>query len=226
MPATQGSPPPGGWPTSADGDAEDADAEGDTYDLWSASPTDSTDVRDEGLRVGSFGFTDDSLVWTDSSNGAAGRVHVRDLATGDETSFDPHLGERCNLLGFSVAGEHIAMSQYCGTADDGVRDDRVQVVTTAGEPVVTIQDNGVDGGQLDADGRSLTLTAYDRDSGGTYVYDLEDGSLLRLSDASSSFTAASGPAPGGEFLWNSPAGRADPQFAYTGVEAHLSELIR
>ena len=38
------------------------------------------------------------------------------------------------------------MSQYCGTYDDGVRDDRVQVVTTDGEQVVTVQDSGVDGG--------------------------------------------------------------------------------
>ena len=37
VPATQGQPPEGGWPTGADGEAEDADAHGDTYQLWSVS---------------------------------------------------------------------------------------------------------------------------------------------------------------------------------------------
>ena len=48
-------------------------------------------------------------------NGAAGQVHVRDLATGEETSFDPGPGERCNLLGFGATDERIVMAQYCGT---------------------------------------------------------------------------------------------------------------
>jgi hypothetical protein len=34
VPATKGRPPEGGWPTGSDGDAEDADAQGDTYHLW------------------------------------------------------------------------------------------------------------------------------------------------------------------------------------------------
>ena len=58
VPATQGQPPEGGWPMGPDGEADDADAEGDTYRLWSASMTDASDVRDEGLTVGSFAFTD------------------------------------------------------------------------------------------------------------------------------------------------------------------------
>ena len=139
--------------------------------------------------MGSFDFTDDALVWTDSENGAAGRVHVRDLASGEETSFDPELGERCNLLGFDAEGDRIAMTQYCGTYDSGVRDDRVQVVTTDGEQVVTVQDSGVDGGQLVAGGDFLTLTAYERATGGTYVYDFEEGRLLRLSDGHSRGTS-------------------------------------
>ena len=40
-PGHPGQPPEGGWPTGPDGEAEDADAEGDTYDLWSVSLTDS-----------------------------------------------------------------------------------------------------------------------------------------------------------------------------------------
>ena len=89
-PRTQGKPPEGGWPTGSDGEADDANADGDTFHLWSVSPTDPTDVRDEQLSVGDVAFTDSAMVWTDSSNGAAGMVHVRDLTTGEETSFDPN----------------------------------------------------------------------------------------------------------------------------------------
>ncbi|WP_210504369.1 hypothetical protein [Nocardioides xinjiangensis] len=226
VPATRGKVPEGGWPTGPGGEADDADAEGDTFDLWSASLTDAGDVRDERLRVGAFDFDGDSLVWTDSSNGAAGRVHVRDLDTGEETSFDPRLGERCNLLGFDVAGDRIAMSQYCGTYGDGVRDDRVQVVTTDGEQVVTVQDDGVDGGRLVAGGDFLTLTAYGRASGGTYVYDIGGGRLLRLSEAHSSWAVGQGPAPGDLFLWNEPAGRVSEVFGRSGARAHVSEILR
>ncbi len=37
------------------------------------------------------------------------------------------------------------LSQYCGTYDGGVRDDRVQILTTDGDQVVTLQDSGIDG---------------------------------------------------------------------------------
>ena len=221
-----GDVPEGGWPMGPDGEADDADAEGDVRALWSMSLTDPDDVRDENLQVGSFAFDGDRLVWTDSSNGAAGRVHVRDLETGDETSFDPQLGEKCNLLGFDVADGRIAMSQYCGTYAGGVRDDRVQVVTTEGEQVVTLQDNGVDGGNLVGGGDFMTVVAYDRATSGTYLYDFEDGSLVRLSEGHSPWAAGSGPTPGDQFLWNEPAGRKVEMFGVSGSETHLSELIR
>jgi hypothetical protein len=221
-----GDVPEGGWPTGPDGEADDANAQGDVKALWSMALTDPADVRDEGLRVGDFGFDGDRLVYTDSANGAAGRVHVRDLATGEETSFDPQLGERCNLLGFDVAGGRIAMSQYCGTYADGVRDDRVQVVTTEGEQVVTVQDNGVDGGDLVGGGDFLTMTAYDRATSGTYLYDVDGGRLLRLSEGMSSFTVGQGPTPGDQFMWTTPAGGRDATFASKGAEVHLGEVIR
>jgi hypothetical protein len=211
-------------PKTAETRIADLGPDGRLYVLVPA--TDATDIRDERLRVGAIGFTDDSLVWTDSSNGAAGLVHVRDLATGEESSFDPELGERCNLLGFSVAGERIAMSQYCGTYEGGVRDDRVQVVTTGGEQIVTVQESGVDGGILGEDGDFLTLTAYDRATGGTYVYDFDEGQLLRLSDGTSSWTVGSGPTPGDQFLWSEHAGAKVSLFGRSGATVHLGELIR
>ena len=220
-----GEVPEGGWPTGPDGEAEDADAEGDVRALWSVSLTDPEDVRDEDLRVGSFGLDGDRLVWTDRTNGDAGTVHVRDLVTGEETSFDPRLGDRCNLLGFDVAGGRIAMAQYCGTYAGGIRDDRVTVLTTDGDPVVTLQDNGVDGAHL-VGGHHLLVSAHDRATSGTYLYDVASGDLLRLSDGISSWAAGEGPTPDGQFLWNEPAGRTIGPFGRSGAETHLSEVIR
>ncbi|HSE10638.1 MAG TPA: hypothetical protein VLB29_18385, partial [Nocardioidaceae bacterium] len=161
VPATQGKPPAGGWPTGPGGEADDADAEGDTYDLWSVSLTDTSDVSDEGLTLGDLAFTASSMVWTDSTNGDSGLVHVRDLETGEESSFDPRSGEKCNLLSFGATDERIVMGQYCGTYDGGVRDDRVQVVSTDGEQVVTVQDSSIDGG-LSGEGGVVTVTSYQR----------------------------------------------------------------
>lgn len=198
--ATTGSVPPGGWPTGPDGDAEDAGAEGDTYDLWSVSPTDPSDVRDERLRVGSFDLTDTALVWSTATNGTNRRIHVRDLATGAEHDFDPRSGKRCNLLGFSASGDKIVLGQYCGTYDDG-RDDRVQVLTTEGRTVTTIQGSSIDGGLADGDGDGhlVTVRAWQEKEEGTYVYDLDDGRFLRLTDSVSSW-ALGGPTRVGELL--------------------------
>lgn len=207
VPHTQGRVPEGGWPVGEDGEADDADAEGDTFRLWSVSLTDPADVRDEDLVLGSLAFTEDAMIWTDGENGAAGRVHVRDLETGAEHDFDPQAGERCNLLGFGASGDRIVMSQYCGTYEGGVRDDRVQILTTDGDQVVTIQDSGVEGGIASTGPNDVvTLTSYERDHGGTYLYDLGTDRFLRLSDAVSNF-GLGGPAPQDTFLWHTPVNR-------------------
>lgn len=218
VPATQGQPPEGGWPTSPGGDADDSDAEGDTYRLWSVSLTDPADVRDEDLTVGSIAFTDDAMVWTDSTNGAAGQVHVRDLATGEESAFDPRSGERCNLLSFGAVADRIVMGQYCGTYDDG-RDDRVQVLDTGGEQVVTLQGSDVEGSVTSVDGEGVvTVTSYERGAAGTYLYDLATDELLRISDGVSSWST-SGPTQDGQFLWNTP------ENGNRGMTQHLGELL-
>lgn len=215
VPATQGKPPEGGWPIGPGGEADDADADGDTYRLWSASLTDTSDVRDEGLTVGSLAFTDNAMVWTDSTNGEAGRVHVRDLETGQDRSFDPRSGDRCNLLSFGATDDRILMSQYCGTYGD-VRDDRVQVLDTDGDQVVTLQGSGIEG-TLTSDA-VVTVTSYEAGGAGTYVYDLESGRFLQISDDVSSWSTG-GPTQDGQFLWNTPEnwGR--------GMTQHLGELI-
>ena len=200
---TRPGPPEGGWPVGPDGEAEDADAPGETNHLWSVSLTDPTDVRDEQLTVGSIAFTDDALVWTDTTGGAAGMVHVRDLETGEEHSFDPHLGDRCNLLGFGASGDRIMMSQYCGTYEEG-RDDRVQILSTDGEQVVTIQDSGIDG-WLPAGSDVVNISVYSGDdTGGTYVYDLADGRFLRVSDGLSSWGLGGPTGTDRQFMWHTP----------------------
>jgi hypothetical protein len=205
VPATRGQPPAGGWPTGPDGEAEDADATGDTYHLWSVSLTDRADVRDEALTVGDLAFTKTSMTWTDSTNGHLGRVHTRDLSTGQEHSFDPHTGSRCNLLSFGATEDHVVLGQYCGTYARGVRDDRVQVLTSTGEQVVTVQDSGLDGAVAGLRGANdlVTLTSYEKKDGGTYVYDLSSGAFLRLSAAVSKW-ALSAPAPERRLTWSTP----------------------
>jgi hypothetical protein len=221
VPSTQGTPPAGGWPTGPDGEADDADAQGDTYHLWSVSLADPSHVRDEGLTVGSLAFTDTSMVWTDSTNGDAGRVHVRDLSTGEEHSFDPHTDTRCNLLTFGATDDRVVMGQYCGTYAGGVRDDRVQILTTDGEQVATVQDSGIDGGVAGsgATGDLVTVAAHQKSHAGMYVYDLETDRFLRVSDTISHW-AVDGPAPSGKFLWGTPVNNGH------GAIQWLGELVR
>ena len=202
-PATRGKVPEGGWPAGNGGEADDSNAEGDTFHLWSASPTDPTDARDEDLVVGALAFTDSSMVWTDSTNGHAGKVHVRDLATGAEHSFDPHLGAKCNLLSFGAAGDRITMSQYCGDYAGDVRDDRVQILTTDGDQVVTIQDSGVEG-SLQAGSDLVVITSYAEDAAGTYLYDLTTNRLLRISHGYDSWSSGGQAGDPRQFLWSTP----------------------
>lgn len=218
VPATQGKPPAGGWPTGPRGEADDADAPGDTYELWSVSLTDTSDVRDEGLSVGDVGFTDSSMVWTDSTNGDSGLVHVRDLKTGEEHSFDPHSGERCNLLSFGATEGRIVMGQYCGTYDGGVRDDRVQVLSTDGKQVVTLQDSNIEG-TLAEGSDVVTVISYQRGRAGTYVYDLRTDRFLRITQEVSNWLT-SGPVPAGDFTWNTPENRGN------GATQWLGRMVR
>jgi hypothetical protein len=215
-PATRGEPPEGGWPMGPGAEADDADAEGDTFRLWSASLTDTSDVRDEGFTVGSLAFTDHSMVWTDSTNGDSGSVHVRDLETGKEHAFDPRSGEKCNLLSFGASDDRIVMGQYCGTYDGGVRDDRVQVLDTDGSQIVTLQGSGIDGALSSDAGQGLvTVTSYGPARAGTYLYDLGSGRLMRITEEAPS-SSTIGPTQEGQFLWTIPANRGQGMTQYLG----------
>ncbi|GAA4375950.1 hypothetical protein ACFPKY_12925 [Nocardioides caricicola] len=214
--ATQGQPPEGGWPTGPDGEADDADFEGDTYHLWSVSLTDTADVRDEGLVVGDVAFTDTAMVWTDRT-GDAGMMHVRDFATGEESSFDPEVDDRCNLLSFGASGDRIVMGEYCGTYASG-RDDRLQIVSTDGEQVVTLQDDGISGWlPPGSDVVNIDLMgAPGDDRTGTYVYDLESGRFLRISDAMSSWGLGGATGQPGQFTWHTPVNQGKGSTQYVG----------
>lgn len=196
---------------------DESDFEGDTYDLWSVSLTDPADARDEHLVVGDVAFTDDAMVWTDKT-GDAGMMHVRDLATGEETTFDPQVDDRCNVLGFGASGDRIVMSEYCGRYDAG-RDDRVQVVGLDGEQVVTIQDSGIDG-WLPNGSDVVNISVYnDDDTSGTYVYDLSDGRFLRVSDGLSSWGLGGPTGNATQFMWHTPVNQGN------GATQHIGELL-
>jgi hypothetical protein len=200
-------------PIDESGEVDDAGAVGETGDLWSVSLTDPDDVRDEALEVGNFAFDESHLVWTDRGNGKADRVFVRDLASGEETSFDPRSGSNCNQLGLSVDEGKIVMSQYCGT-EGRVRDDRIQIMTLDGEPVVTIQDDGIDGSANN--GGRVLVYSYLPDQAGHYAYDLASGDFVRLGTTDSMY-GMGGPVTDGYLLWTE---------GYQGREGSVQKIAR
>lgn len=78
----------------------------------------------------------------------------------------------------------IALSQYCGT-EGAVRDDRVQLVSTSGEPIVTLRGDGVEGGSLTS--RFATVMSHVPGAEGIYVYDLESGDFDQVAEGASRF---------------------------------------
>jgi hypothetical protein len=151
--------------------------------LLSVSLEDPGDLREEGV-VGDFDIDGTELTYTEETNRPSSIVHIRDLVSGAETSFDARSGSRCNALGLRRVEEVITLSQYCGT-EDNVRDDRVQVITASGEPIVTLRGNALDGGSLTS--RFVTVLSYEDDAAGVYVYDLDSGELDRVSEGAPKF---------------------------------------
>ena len=196
---TQQLKPPPGWEPSG----FEVDSPGQDSALWSVSLTDSTDVRNEHVRVGSFAFSEGRLVYTDSTNGDAGDVHVRNLATGEETSFNPKMGEKCNLLNLTLSGDRIAMSEYCGKYD-GIRDDRVQVLSTDGESITTIQGSDVEG-HIGQGRDQVMVEAFGLGEAGTYVYDLGSGEFVKATSGTASYGGETGLVmPADHLIWRTP----------------------
>lgn len=179
--------------------------DGTTGALWSASLTDAGDVRDEDRVVGAMAVDGNHLVWGEASQGISNRLTVRDLDSGDESSFDPRSGAYCTQTGLGVDADRIVMSQDC-VAQDGASDRRIQVVSLTGDPVTTIQDASIEG-YPDHGGHAIII-ADGSDNAGVYAYDLAAGDLLRLSTTVPDFALpVPGPVGEGYLLWPEGQGR-------------------
>jgi hypothetical protein len=173
-------------------------------DLWSVSMSDSADVRDEHLVVGAFNVTGDLLTWTDGGDGneaPTGNVHVRNLATREEASFDPQPGDRCSQQSLDRTERYIVLGLNCGTLN--LQDDNwFQIFTADGDPVVTVRDDGIDEATVSDSAVTLHASAAGELSG-SYVYAFDSDRLLRITDAVSKF-GLSGWASDDFFLWHTP----------------------
>lgn len=175
--------------------------------IWSVALDNPTDVRDENIVAGDFDVTGDELTWTATRNGPNSSVSIRDLSTGRETTFDPMSGDQCNQLRLDRVASYVVLGQYCAESGDGadnVRDDRVQIVTTTGEPVATIQGTYAEPTGLNEAGVVVSAGPAE-DTGGTYFYDFSTGELSRISQSTSRYALATGPTPDTFFMWHTPS---------------------
>lgn len=145
--------------------------------MWSVALDDPRDLRNEKVDVGEFVIDGDLLTYTEHTNRPVSTIHVRNLRSGETSSFDALSGETCSLTGLDREGDVIAMRQYCGRADGG-HDERVRLISGSGDPILTVRGSGVVAGAL-TDGH-LSFTVGHGAAAGTYVYDLESEELLRV----------------------------------------------
>jgi hypothetical protein len=101
-----------------------------------------------------------------------------------------------------------------------VRDDRVQILSTSGEQVATIQDSNVGGWvpSLRGDDDLVVITSADATTNGTFVYDLGTGHLLRISHGYPRWNIG-GPTPAGEFMWSTSVNHD------RGTTQHLARFL-
>jgi hypothetical protein len=178
-------------------------------ELWSVSLTDPTDVRDESLPADRVDLTDGVLTWTDSDDAPTGTLHVRDLATGEQTDLEVPGGDVCDTS-VDRRGGLIALSQRCGV--DDAPDDRVVVLDAEGEPLVTIA--GITQGNAWVAGSTVVVQSSAADAArGTYVYDSGTGDLVLL-DEEAPLWGSLDPTPGDVLLWSTNSG--DPN-DYSGT---------
>ena len=168
--------------------------------LWSASLTGSHRVRDEHLDVGTWDLHDGVLVSMGYDSQPSSQMTVRDLRTGSVDTVDTRSGRDCSQLGLRRIGPDVLLSQYCGTSG-GRRDDRAQVVTLTGRPVVTVQDDDMDvAGSSD---RYVAVLSHRPGHEGTFVWDLARHRLLQVSAGASHFEQR-GNGAGDRLLWSTP----------------------
>ena len=114
------------------------------------------------------------------------------------------------LLDMAVAGRGDDVAVQAGDA---------QLTTTE------LLDRAWAGAALVGDGEALVLTAYDRANAGTYLYDIDEHSMTRISEGHSSWEVGTGPTPGDTFMWTTAAGDRDATFGRSGAEVHLGEIV-
>lgn len=163
--------------------------------LWSASPDDPADVRDEDVDVGELTFSGDAMVWTPPRGTRAPRVHVRDVGSGAETTFDPRLAAGCEVLDLVASGDVVGVTESCDVSlRSGMR-----VLTTGGVPVAELK--GAARLAAGPDG-TLTVTSYGGGPvSGTYVYDPDDRRLVAVSGPGPGYVSPTAPTPSGTLLW-------------------------
>ena len=190
-------------------------------ELWSVSLDDTSDVRDEGLDVDEFDITGDELTWVGSEAAADRPVHVRDLRTGDEHVVEPPMGDDCGIVQLERVGDSLLLSQGCGPVGD---ETRLQVVTTAGDPVVTVRGDGAGANVADG-GRVAVISGGE---GGPFVLDPATGELWKVG-ARMSWWTRGGPVPDGSpfttwttttWVWEGGPGPDEPDGddVYTDTE--------
>jgi hypothetical protein len=168
--------------------------------LWSVALTGSHRARDEHLDVGTWDLRDGVLVSMRYDNRPTSQMRVRDLRTGVEHTVDTRSGRDCNQLGLRRIGEDVLLNQFCGT-HGGRRDDRAQVVTLTGRPVVTVQDDDLD--VAGSSERYVAVVSHRRGHEGTFVWDLAKDRLVQLSKGASHFEAR-GSGNRDRLLWSTP----------------------
>lgn len=200
----QPSPPEGGWPIGEDGKPDDTGAGGPAYRVFSFDPAEPGAVRDENLTVSSFDLGARTLVWTEETKGDAAKVHVRDLDTGQERSFDPRTGDRCTLDGISAGGDLVALNQKCGTYGS-VDDDRLQILSTDGDLVGTFQSPGIGGSFVRGVDNLLQLRVRAHtDDDGLYLHDLKKDTSWRAARGFSTHSLHPVFTRPGEVTWDAP----------------------
>lgn len=134
---------------------------------------------------GEVAVTGDLVAWTARHDHYNKRVTILDRTTGERTGFDPRTG-RCVQKAIAVTLDRVTLMLNCADRpdDDHMTDviDQIVVFDHQGHALAEI--SGDQWGPVRATERFLTLTSRKPGEAGTYVYDLADGRLRKVAQAS------------------------------------------
>jgi len=150
---------------------------------------------------GDVAASGDHIAWTASYDAPNDRVVVRDRATGEDTTFDPHTG-RCDQKDLGLAADRVVVMVNC--ADAGAEQsetdvvDRIDVFDLSGRPLARITGDQL--GPVRMTDRFVTISSWKQGQTGTYTYDLETGRFLKV-DASTSGLTGRETGNGSTLVW-------------------------